>query len=205
MSKKKILILAEGFEEKPYIEKLIHFPCISKSYFFPPVINLKGNGQIFPRYQYEFQTDRYDLVLVFADADKGSKQFIAIIEKIGKEIFGDSAKGKLVFMFVNPVTMQIVLSHFEKIELNHKSKKINSDLIKELTGIENYDAKDDQIKELIQKVTYTNYPIMKENIKDLSKDYLVVPSTNILTFLENFENDDSTWIDEIKNQITEIV
>lgn len=204
MIKKNILILAEGHEEKPYIEKLIHFPCMSSFYYFSPVVNLKGNGQIFPRYQYEFQTNKYDLVLVFADADKGSKQFIEIIQKIGKELFGDSSKGKLVFMFVNPVTMQIVLSHFAKINLKHKAKKINADMIKEITGIENYDAKEEQIKELIGKVNYKNYQIMKENIKELSNDYMVVPSTNILSFLENFESDDVSWIDEINNQITTI-
>ncbi len=63
MSKRNLLILAEGFEEKPYIEKIIHFPCMSKNIHFEPVINLKGNGQIIPRYQYELQTNRYDLGL----------------------------------------------------------------------------------------------------------------------------------------------
>jgi hypothetical protein len=32
MNRKRILILAEGFEEKPYIEKIIHLPYISKNY-----------------------------------------------------------------------------------------------------------------------------------------------------------------------------
>ena len=60
MNKKRILILAEGYEEKPYIEKLIRFPCMSKNYDFLPVVNLKGNGNIISRYHYEFQADKYD-------------------------------------------------------------------------------------------------------------------------------------------------
>ena len=201
MNKRNVLILAEGYEEKPYIEKIIHFPCMSDSIVFEPVINLKGNGQIISRYQYELQTNRYDMVLIFADADKGSKQFIELIEKLGLELFGDKSKGKLVFMFANPVTMQIVLSHFGKVELNSNSKKINSNIIYGLTGILNYDAKEKQIKELIGKVNYRNYPIMKENIKELPTEYKKVPSSNFLEFLTKFESHDNSWIDEINSQI----
>ena len=201
MNKRSILILAEGFEEKPYIEKIITFPSISKNYIFSPIVNLKGNGNIVARYQYEFQTNRYDLILVFADADKGSSQFINIIEGLGEKVFGDKDKGKLVFMYVNPVTLQLVLSHFGDVLLKNVGKKENSKIVEELTGISNYDAKDDQIKEMISKITYTNYKKMKERIKNISNDYHIVPSTNILSFLNNFENDDTSWIDEINKLI----
>ena len=201
MEKKKILILAEGYEEKPYIERIIHFPAISKNYIFSDVINLKGNGKIISRYQYEIQTGRYDLILVFCDADKGSSQFFDIVHKIGEDIFNDKNKGILVFIFANPVTLQIVLSHFGKVELSEKAKKLNKEIIKELTGIENYDAKDNQIKELISKINYTNYKIMKGNIKNISEDYRIIPSTNFLKFINRFESDDTTWIDEINRMI----
>ena len=201
MNRKRILILAEGFEEKTYIEKIIKFPCISKNYEFSNVINVKGNGNILARYQYEFQTNRYDLVLVFADADKGSTQFISIIEGIGEKIFGDKKKGVLIFMFVNPVTMQVILSHLGDVELNHVSKNKNSETIRKLTGIDNYDAKEKQINELMQKINSRNYQEMKRRIEKMSSDYRVVPSTNLLMFLKNFENDDTSWVDEINNQI----
>ena len=81
--------MAEGFEEKPYLDKILNFPPISKNYIFPPIINLKGNGQIVSRYHYEYQNGRNDLILVFSDADKSSEQFIEIIEKLGKDVFGD--------------------------------------------------------------------------------------------------------------------
>ena len=103
--------------------------------------------------------------------------------------------------FANPVTLQIVLSHFGKVELSEKAKKLNKEIIKGLTGIENYDAKDNQIKELISKINYTNYKIMKENIKEISEDYRIIPSTNFLKFINRFESDDTTWIDEINKLI----
>lgn len=168
---------------------------------FSKVINLKGNGQILSKYQYEYQNNRYDLILVFADADKGSLQFVNTIETLGYKLFGDKAKGKLVFMFVNPVTLQVVLSHFGDVELKEKSKKLNSDYVLKLTGIKNYDAKDEQIKELVSKINSTNYNNMKERIKSLSTDYHVIPSTNLLNFLKNFENDDTSWVEDINKQI----
>ena len=73
--KKNILILAEGFEEKPYNDKILSFPNINKSvYRFGDTINIKGNGNIPARYQYEIQRGFYDIVLIFCDADKGSEQ-----------------------------------------------------------------------------------------------------------------------------------
>ena len=45
---------------------------------------------------------------------------------------------------------------------------------------------------------------MKDNISLLSTDYLQVPSTNFLSFLNNFESDDTSWIDEINDEINKI-
>ena len=200
-TKKSILILAEGYEEKPYIDKILHFPSISKNYSIKETINLKGNGRIVSRYQYELQCGRYDLILVFCDADEGSKQFHDMVCEIGKNVFGDRDKGILVFIYSNPVTLQIVLSHFSKVELKDKAKKQNQQIIFELTGIKNYDAKEDQIKELIDKITYTNYQTMKDNLKDISSNYKDIPSTNILLFLNRFESDDVSWVDEINKEM----
>lgn len=53
--------------------------------------------------------------------------------------------------------MQIILSHFKEIKLNSPSKKINSKYIKDIVGIENYDAKEERRKELISKIKRNNY------------------------------------------------
>ena len=41
---------------------------------------------------------------------------------------------------------------------------------------------------------------MKENVAKLSTDDNVTSSTNILKFIENFESDDESWIDEINKR-----
>ena len=74
--RKNVLIIAEGFEEKPYIDKILSFPNINKTvYSFAPTINAKGSGNIQARYQYEIQRDFFDVILIFCDADKGSEPF----------------------------------------------------------------------------------------------------------------------------------
>lgn len=195
--KRNILIIAEGYEEKPYIDKLLSFPNIDKNvYNIQPAVNAKGSGNIFARYQYEFQRNFYDLVLVFCDVDKGSDEFMKLVDKIG-EFFLDQKDSMSVFMFVNPVTLQVVLSHFGDVHITNVGKKSNCLLVEELTGIQNYDAKEDQIEKMIGKINFQSMDSFKERLKKISTDFKDIPSTNILSFVERFENSDTTWIDQI--------
>lgn len=199
--KKRILILCEGQEEKPYIDKIISFPSISKNYAFGEPVNVKGNGNIIGKYQDEYQRNHYDLILIFCDADRGSKQYKEIVSLLGIQIFGSEEKGNLVFIFVNPVTLQVVLSHFDKVNMTHKAKSKNNELIKKITGIENYKANQFQIKELMSKINYSNYKTMKDNIRDLPNSINECPSTNFYQFLLNIENDDTSWVDDINDKL----
>ena len=54
---------------------------------------------------------------------------------------------------------------------------------------------------LYSKINRNNYEDMKENIKKLSTNDEDVSSTNFLKFIENFENNDDSWIDEINNKL----
>lgn len=74
--RKRIAILCEGFEEKPFLEKILSFPCINQSlYELGPIVNAKGNGSLFPKFQDMYGKNLYDLILIFCDADKGSGPF----------------------------------------------------------------------------------------------------------------------------------
>lgn len=199
--KKRVLIIGEGFEEKPYLDKLLSFPIFGADchYSFAPVINVKGNGNIFARYQFEMQRGFNDAVLIFCDADKGSEQFLQIRDKIGEMYFENKEDAMLVFMFVNPVTLQVVLSHFGDVKITKVSKKKNAEIVEQLTGIKDYDAKDDQIAEMIGKIFYRSYEEMKKKVSNISTSFNDLPSTNFLLFLERFEGDDDSWIDQINN------
>ncbi len=196
--KKNVLIIAEGQEEKPYIDKILSFPNINKNvYFFAPTVNVKGNGNISARYQFEIQRGFSDIILIFCDADKGSEQFLSIVYEIGEKFFSDKEDGIKVFLFANPVTLQIILSHFGDVSLTKVDKKKNAPQVQALTEVKNYDAKEEQIKAIIDQIHFRSLEDFKKRLAKLSTDFRDVPSTSFLTFLERFESEDPSWIDEI--------
>ena len=166
--RKNILIIAEGFEEKPYIDKVLGFPNINKNvYNFADTINIKGNGNIPARYQYEIQRGFYDIILIFCDADNGSDQFVSLVDKIGETFFKNKENAIEVFIFANPVTLQIVLCHFGDVVLSKIGKKSNSEIVEELTGIVDYKANQNQIREMIDKIHFNSMHLLSFLKKDI--------------------------------------
>lgn len=198
--KRKICIICEGQEEEYYINKLASKNVFSQEYKLK-AINAKGITHIFSRYQDAYQSNSYELVLIFCDTDKKSeKQYYPELKKKVNEFHNNEIADKII-IFGNPCTMQIILSHFDKVKLKSQSKKQNSELIEKYTGIKDYDAKIEQVEKLMSKITQGNYKQMKENISVISTDDTVKPSTNILKFLENLEKDDGDWMKEINDQL----
>ncbi|MCI8999423.1 MAG: hypothetical protein HFJ26_00405 [Clostridia bacterium] len=196
---RRICIVCEGYEEKEYVDKLNSKAIFSEKYEILP-INAKGISNVFPVYQEKYQSNSYHLVLMFCDTDKVSRsEYLNIKKKINEQYDNDVADDLIIFG--NPTTMQIILSHFRKVEITSQAKGSNRQLIEQLTGIENYDAKDEQIKDLMQKINRKNYETMKQNLRDISTDDTQKPSTNILKFLDNLENDNTSWIDEINKKL----
>ncbi|HNX16566.1 MAG TPA: hypothetical protein PKO28_04335 [Bacilli bacterium] len=195
-----ILILAEGLEEEPYLNKIISFKKFSSLYQIQ-VKNVKGNGNFTAKFQNEWQSGRYELVLFCMDMDNGSEQTNNIIKKIGLQNFGDESIGYELVMFANPVTMLVVLSHLRKIEKLSKSKPANAPIIKEITGIENYTAKEEQIEKLVSLIKYSNYDVMKENLRENSTSPNDNLSTNIHRWFQRFESDDPAWIEKLIDKI----
>ncbi len=196
---KKICIICEGYEEYEYIDTLINKDVFSSNYDFKP-INVKSINNIVPRYQEKFQSDSYSLVLIFCDTDKGpSDKYKEIKQKVNEFHEADIADD--IIIFGNPCTMQIILSHFAEIKLKSQSKSVNAKYIEELIGIQNYKATEEQRKELFSKIKRDNYNTMKENVSKLSINDEDISSTNILKFIDRFENDNDNWIDEINNKL----
>ena len=197
---RRICIICEGDEERDYIKALLNKKVFSAKYSFAEPINAKSINNIFNRYTDRYQSNSYDLVLIFCDTDKGpSDEYKNLKRKINA--FHDVNVVDDVVIFGNPCTMQIIISHFADKKLTSQSKHINSKYIEEYTGIKNYDASEIKRKELFDLIKRSNYEIMKENIKKLSTNDNDVSSTNFLKFIERFENDADEWIDEINNKL----
>lgn len=196
---RRICIVCEGFEEIDYMNALINKAVFSNKYDFV-LVNSKSINNIIDIYRVRYQSNSYDLVLVFCDTDKlPSTKYQEIKSEINR--FHNEDIADKIVIFGNPCTMQIILSHFAEIKLTSQSKAINSEYIKKFTGIENYKASEEQRKELFSKINRNNYEIMKENIKKLSSNDEEVSSTNILDFIGNFESEEDGWIDTINKQI----
>ena len=196
---RRICIVCEGFEEIDYMNALINKAVFSDKYDFV-LINSKSINNIADIYISKYQSNSYDLVLVFCDTDKSPyDRYNAIKQEIND--FHDKVISQKVIIFGNPCTMQIILSHFAKIKLTSQSKSVNAKYIEELTGIVNYKANEEQRKQLFSKINRKNYATMKENVSELSSNDEDISSTNILSFIKKFENDDDSWIDEINEKL----
>lgn len=102
-----------------------------------------------------------------------------------------------IVFFVNPVTLQVVLSHFGDVTLTHKAKANNNEEVERLTGIVGYKAKEQQIKDMVNMIKYGSYEEMKRRIRNISSNVKDVPSTNFLDLLELLEGLDINRLDEL--------
>lgn len=201
-SKHKVCIICEGFEEHYYLNKLVNLNVWKDCYEFT-LINVKSASKIFPKYQDAYNNARYEIILIFCDTDKPPfKEYNLIKNKIN-EFHGKRNASNKIVIFANPCTMQIMLLHFNDVLLTTQAKKTNSSIIYKLTGVENYDAKEEQIKQICSKIFRRTYVEMKKrliNIKDIDTE---CSSTNFGKFLENFENENPKWIKEINKYLDE--
>ncbi len=199
--KRKICIICEGFEEDDYMNKLQSLGQWSS--YEIKFDNARGNGNIPARYNALFADGNFDLILVFCDTDELPNEPYDLIKEKINNIFGNDDVADEVIIFANPCTMQIFLAHFENILLTSHKKVDNRADIKRLTNIGSYDAKEKQRQKLFNLITKENYQTMKLNIASLKTVDTQINSTNFLSFIECFENNDVSWIDNKLDIINE--
>ena len=199
-NKKKICLICEGHEEYDYISRLLSLGVWSDVYDFE-LVNAESNGNISARYQDRYQSDSYDIVLVFCDTDRKPHHDFELIKKKINDIFGKDDTADEVIIFVNPCTMQVELLHFDDVRLRTQNKNKNAAEIERLTGIKNYKANKEQRLAMCDLISSENYQEMKERLKSLSDDYTTESSSNFGLFLSRFESDDDSWIDEINKRL----
>ena len=196
----KVCLVLEGYEEEFYFKKLLEFPCFKGTYEVKP-INAKTASNIPAIYQQEYSRNNYEIVLVVCDKDRKPEQYNLVVAGIDS-ILGPN-KAKEVITFISPCTLQVILSHFGDVRLETQAKKEARPLVKELTGVENYDAHRDQLEAICKQIFYRTYFEMKQRVAMMSTNPDDLPSTNILTLLENLESPDASWIAEINEKLSE--
>ncbi len=200
--KHKICIICEGNEDYEYMMRLLQLNVWDDAYDFIP-INAKSASNIPARFQDAYQNDRYELILVFCDTDKEPyREYTQVKKKINNFLNKQKAFEKLA-IFANPCTMLIILLHFEKVSLKNQGKKTNGATIERLTGVKDYDAHEEQIKEICGKIFRKSYKDMRRRVAEINYPDTTSGSTNFIVFLERFESSDNKWIAAIQNYLKE--
>lgn len=198
----RICIVCEGEEEFDYLSRLNELGVWSSKYIIT-LINAASLTSIPARYQWAYNSDNYDIVFAFCDTElEPYEQFSLVKEKI-KKLFGNRKAAENVIFFANPCTMQIMLLHFDFVELTSNSKVINKHLIEKYTGVKEYRAREKQREDFMKFITAENYKAMKENIAMLESDPTKINSTNFLQLLNYLESDDTKWVKALKKKLNE--
>lgn len=196
----KICIICEGPEEYEYLKKLNSLGVWSNKYIIDPK-NADGNGNVPARYQDKFQSGSYDIVLVFCDTEKKPYEQYEDIKRKINEFHGIENAASEVLIFSNPCTMQIVLKHWTDEKLKSPAKKVNAQLIKKCTSVENYKARADQRQQLLAQITKENFQEMYERVKKIPEDDTIIGNSNFGRFIDYFMNTDDEWINEINKKL----
>ena len=198
----RILVICEGDEEFKYFNRLIELNVWCNSYVFKP-LNVKSASNIPARYQDAYQNNRSEMILVFCDTDKAPfREYSKIKSKINAFLGKRNAADKII-IFANPCSMQIILSHFGDVSLKNQGKKTNADVIEKLTEVKDYDAHEDQIAAICDKIYRRTYPNMKQRVAAINFPDTTSCSTNFILFLDHFEDDNAKWITIIQKQLSE--
>lgn len=195
----KVCLVLEGFEEYYYFDKILKFPCFDGVYEVK-LINAKSASNVPAIYQEEFAKNMHEIVLVVCDKDRKPTQFEFIIKGLDN-ILGPG-KAMEVVTFTSPCTLQVILSHFGDVSLTTQAKKAAQDVVKQFTGVDKYDAHQDQLITICSQIHYRTYADMKQRVSRLGTCPDHMPSSNILELLEHLESADASWISEINAKLS---
>lgn len=195
-----VCVICEGDEEQGYFTRLTELNVWSSAYAFYP-INAHGASNIPARFQDAYQNDRYEIIVIFCDTDKAPYREYALVKRKINAYLNKQKAFEKITIFANPCSMQIILLHFGEVSLKNQGKKTNASIIEQMTGVKDYRAHAEQIKELCGKIHQKTYPDMRGRVITLNIPDTVSASTNFITFLEYFESAESQWITMIRKYL----
>lgn len=200
--KHKICIICEGFEEYEYLSRLKELELLG-SLCDVDLVNAESNGNVYNKYVYNFQLDVYEAVLIFCDTDRKPYEDYGMIKKKIQDYHDNLEISEHVIIFVNVCTMQVILSHFDDVVLRTQNKKKNAEKIKELTGVENYDAHLEQRKKIFDQITVGNFCCMMQRVSKLSINDVETPSSNFYSIFIQIIEEPECLIQNI-NELLEV-
>ena len=200
MIQKSVCIICEGFEEYDYLSKLIELKVWNNKYRIE-LKNVEGNGNLSARYNYLYQMDIYDIILILCDTErKPYKQYYELKNKIDA-FHGVKGISDLIVFFTNPCSLQLMIYHFSNDILPSNNKSKCKPIVEKNTGIKNYSAHDRQRQVIASLITCDNYYEMKKTIKNIVINEKVKGSTNFYTLISYLESSNTSWINKINKKL----
>lgn len=97
--------------------------------------------------------------------------------------------------------MQIIIEHFAEVMLKSPAKKVNSTVIQQYTGINDYKAKQEQRTALMRLINKENYELMVERVDRLPCSDTDMNSSNFNILMNHLSNSNTDWIDKINEEL----
>lgn len=196
----KVCIICEGSEEERYIKRLSDLKVWHENYNVIPV-DAHSIDKIFAKYKYEFQSDKYDIVLVMCDTETAPyEQFKTLKRKLDDFHARDATKH--ILFYTNPCTMQLILLHFDEVRLKTTDKSsIARSHLQKYFGLGEYHARDKELDIIMRKINAENYEQLKVRLKDIPSSAENIPGTNFLDLLTLLGSPDAKWIKNINDDL----
>lgn len=195
---RSVCLLLEGFEEEYYFKRLINMQIFSNNYKIK-IINAKSASNLPAKYQEALASDTYSIVMIVCDFDRRSDAYHEVVRGVEDVIGNDNACR--IITFTRPCTLQIILYHFGDVTLTTQAKRAARGDVHRLTGVENYDAHQDQLREICENIYYRSWGDMIKRLEQLSTNPNDVPSSNMKLLFTRLCSDDISWIDEVNKSI----
>lgn len=175
--KEDLYLVVEGEVDEIFLNKILSF-IPSKYNVRVRVAN--GNGNIPIHVNILKKIYSYSKIMVLYDLDANSnmediKRFLK-----NKQV---SLKDDEIF-FVNPCVEYLIVLTKEVNTNKFKNKRDYQELFKKYFGIGEYAGHIPQVEQIVDQLTFVDYNNFVDNLKKISNNDNVLPSTNFLGFIE---------------------
>lgn len=193
---RSVCLILEGYEEFHYFQRLLQINVFSNQYSIK-LINAKSASNIPAKYQETFNSNSFSIVLIVCDMDREPAGYDRLISKL-KSITENIED---IVFFVRPCILQIILIHFGNVELSTQAKKVARPDVQRLTGVKNYDAHEDQLREICSKIFHRHWDEMYRRLELISTNREHLPSTNIKQLFDYLMSSDVSWIQKLNDRL----
>lgn len=175
--KEDLYLVVEGEVDEIFLNKILSF--------FPTKYNVRvrvanGNGNIPIHVNILKKIYSYSQIMVMYDLDASNTKDDLKRYLKNKQV---SLKDEDIF-FVNPCIEYLIVLTKEVNKDKYTGKRDYQDLFKKYFGVSDYAGHIPQVEQIVEQLTVNDFDNLLDNLRKVSSDDNVLPSTNFLKFIE---------------------